>query len=133
MIIIITEEQNEKLTRRVKMMVEKLGLQQAIEMLGSNTNLIKHAYENNPLEFMDNFKDLETFKRPDYHDVLFYEKKDKTLMLQDDGYMEFWFDYKEIWYFFENIFNMEYEEIQDILSKWLQDTLNLKGYTPRFD
>ena len=55
--IIITEEQDEKLTRRVKMMVDKLGLDDAIKMFG-NINIIKHAYENNPLEFLNDFKNL---------------------------------------------------------------------------
>ncbi len=126
---IITEEQNEKLTRRVKMIVEKLGLQHAIEMLGGNTNIIKHAYENNPIEFMDNFKDLETVTNPN---VIIHKKKNKAFMLQEDEYMEFYFDYDEIWSFFDEVFDMEYEEIQRILSEWLEDTLNLKGYIPRF-
>ena len=129
--IIITEEQNEKLTQRVKMIVEKLGLQQAIEMLGGNANLIKRAYENNPLEFMDNFKDLETFKKTAYPKRIYYKKNGKELMLQDDEDKKFWFRYDEIWSFFEKVFDMEYEEIQDILSQWLEETLNLKGYAPR--
>jgi len=127
---IITEEQNEKLTRRVKMIVEKLGLQHAIEMLGGNTNLIKRAYENNPLEFMDKFKDLETFKKPAYPNRIYYIKNGKSLMVQEDELKEFWFHYNEIWYFFQKIFDMKYEEIQRILSQWLEETLNLKGYTP---
>jgi len=126
--IIITEEQNDKLTRRVKMMVEKLGLQESIKMLGGNTNIIKHAYENNPLEFMDNFEDLETIIKPSKPYIIYYKKNGKTLMVQDDERKEFWFDYTEIWYFFKMIFHMEYKEIQRILNKWLEE--NLKGYTP---
>ncbi len=126
--IIITEEQNDKLTQRVKMMVEKLGLQESIKMLGGNTNIIKHAYENNPLEFMDNFKDLETIIKPSKPYIIYYKKNGKTLMVQDDERKEFWFDYTEIWYFFKMIFHMEYKEIQRILNKWLGE--NLKGYTP---
>ena len=44
--IIITEEQDEKLNQRVKMMVEKLGLKDAIKMFGGNTNIIRHVYNN---------------------------------------------------------------------------------------
>jgi hypothetical protein len=128
--IIITEEQNDKLTQRVKLMIDKLGLLESIKMLGGNTNLIKRAYENNPLEFMDNFKDLDTFINPDEPNQIYYKKNGISLMLQDNKYMEFWFEYEEIWYFFQKIFDMKYEEIQRILSQWLEDTLNLKGYTP---
>jgi len=126
--IIITEEQNDNLTRRIKIMIEKLGLQESIKMLGGNTNIIKHAYENNPLEFMNNFEDLETIIKPSKPYIIYYKKNGKTLMVQDDERKEFWFDYTEIWYFFKMIFHMEYKEIQRILNKWLGE--NLKGYTP---
>ncbi len=126
--IIITEEQNDKLTRRVKMMINKLGLQESIKMLGGNTNIIKHAYENNPLEFMDNFKDLKGVINRDNPEYISYEKNDKVVMIQDDVDTALFFDYNEIWYFFNTIFNMENKEIQRILNKWLEE--NLKGYTP---
>ncbi len=126
--IIITEEQNDKLTQRVKLMIEKLGLEDTIKILGGNTNIIKHVYENNPLEFMDNFEDLETIIKPSKPYIIYYKKNGKTLMVQDDERKEFWFDYTEIWYFFKMIFHMEYKEIQRILNKWLEE--NLKGYTP---
>jgi len=128
--IIITEEQNDKLTQRVKLMIEKLGLEDTIKILGGNTNIIKHVYENNPLEFMDNFKDLESVINPDNPDYIMYKKNGKNLMIQDDEHKQFWFQYDEIWYFFYIVFDMEYEEIQRILSQWLEETLNLEGYTP---
>ncbi len=125
--IIITEEQNDKLTRRVKTLINKLGLRGAIKMLGGNTNIIKHAYENNPLEFMDNFKDLESEERSN---TISYRKNGKPIMLQNDETMVFWFSYDDIWSFYEDILNVEYEEIQRILRKWIKETLNLEGYIP---
>jgi hypothetical protein len=131
--LIITEEQNEKLTRRVKTIVDKLGVRDAIKMLGGNTNLIKRVYENNPLEFMDKFKDMESVLNPNLPTRFLYEKNGKIIMEQDILYKEVWVNYDEIWYFFENIFDMGYMEIQDILSQWLEENLNLKGYTPETD
>jgi hypothetical protein len=128
--IIITEEQNDKLTRKVKMMIEKLGLQESIKILGGNTKLIKLTYENNPLEFMDNFKDLKGVINRDNPEYISYKKNDKVVMIQDDVDTALFFDYNEIWYFFNKIFNMENKEIQRILSQWLEDTLNLEGYRP---
>ena len=43
----------------------------------------------------------------------------------------FWFDYGEIWLFFESFFSMEYEEIQRVLKIWLEEDFKLKGYTPK--
>ena len=125
---LITEEQNNKLTRKVKMMIEKLGLQESIKILGDNTNIIKYAYESNPLEFMDNFKDLEIETNPDFPYHISYVKNGKVVMIQDNKYEEFYFDYDEVWSFFVNVLDMEFEESEDILSEWLEDTLKLKGY-----
>jgi len=128
--IIITEEQNEKLTRRVKMMVEKLGLRESIKILGGNTNLIKRAYENNPLEFMDNFKDLESVINPDNPDYIMYKKNGKVVMDRSYSGKRFWFSYYDIWSFYEDVFKMGYNKTERILSQWLEETLKLKGYTP---
>ena len=126
--IIITEEQDEKLTRRVKMMVEKLGLDDAIKSLG--VNRIRHAYENNPSEFLDNFKVLEIVTHPDYPNSIFFKKNGKVVMEQDMKSKTFWFDYNNIWSFFEIVFDMESQEIQGVLNKWLEETFKLEGYTP---
>ena len=130
--IIITEQQDEKLTRRVKMMVEKLGLKDAIKMFGDNTNIIKHAYENNLLDYLNNFKDLEVVESEKYPNSIFFKKNGVVVMQQDMKYKRFWFDYDNIWSFFESFFGMKYQQIQGVLKQWLEETLNLEGYTPAF-
>ena len=130
--IIITEQQDEKLTRRVKMMVEKLGLEDAIKMFGDNTNIIKHAYENNLLDYLNNFKDLEVVESEKYPNSIFYKKNGVVVMELNKKTKICWFDYDNIWSFFDIVFDMEYQEIQGFLNKWLEDTFNLKGYTPEF-
>ena len=49
---------------------------------------------------------------------------------QDDKDKVVFIDYTRIWIFFESIFDMEYEQIQDILKIWLGETYNLSGYLP---
>ena len=125
--IIITEEQDEKLTRRVKMMVDKLGLKETIKSLGINR--IKHVYENNPLEFLNNFKDLEIVESPDYPNEILFVKNGKVLMVQDKKTKIFWIDYDNIWSFFDKVLGIEQREIKEILTKWLEDDFKVKGYT----
>ena len=48
----------------------------------------------------------------------------------DQKLINFWFDYDEIWSFFESFFGMEYQQIREVLSYWLEETLKLEGYTP---
>jgi hypothetical protein len=73
---------------------------------------------------------LEVIKHPDYPNSIFYRKNGKVVMEQRKENEIFWFDYKDIWSFFESFFGMEYQEIQDVLRYWLDEDFKLGGYTP---
>lgn len=75
---------------------------------------------------------LEIVKSEKYPNSIFFKKNGEVVMEQDKKNKDFLFDYDEIWSFFESFFGMEYQEIQEFLSYWLEETLKLKGYTPRF-
>ena len=81
----------------------------------------------------DNFSpdQLEIVKSPKYPNSIFYKKNGKIVMEQDLKNEEFYFDDYEIWSFFESFFGMEYSEIQQLMEVWLEETLNLEGYTPQ--
>jgi hypothetical protein len=84
----------------------------------------------------DNFSpdQLEIVKSPKYpDDSIFYRKNGQVVMEQDLKKKNFYFDYDEIWLFFESFFGMKYSEIEQLMEIWLEETLNLKGYTPKFD
>ena len=61
--IIITEEQNEQLNRKIKLAVEKLGLTQARELFGDN--IIRQTYINNPLSYLNQFNNLTPIEKDD--------------------------------------------------------------------
>ena len=61
---------------------------------------------------------------------IFFKKNGVVVMEQDMQSKIFWFDYDNIWSFFESFFGMKYQQIQQVLTKWLEETLNLEGYTP---
>ncbi len=73
---------------------------------------------------------LEIFKSEKYPDSIFFKKNGKVVMEQDKKSKYFWFHYDNIWSFFESFFGMEYKQIQEVLSYWLEKTLKLEGYTP---
>ena len=58
--------------------------------------------------------------------IVSYKKK---LAYQDDKNKEFWFDYDTIWSFLESMFSLKYKEVQSITKDWVDETLNLRGYT----
>jgi hypothetical protein len=59
-------------------------------------------------------------------------KNEKNLAFQNKKNKDFRFDYDLIWSFLESIFSLEYEELQAITKDWLDETLNLKGYTTSY-
>ena len=69
---------------------------------------------------------LEIVKSEKNPNSIFYKKNGKIVMMQDKKHKHFWFDYDEIWSFFESFFGMEYEQIQEVLRYWLEETFKLK-------
>ena len=130
--IIITEEQNEQLNRKIRLTVEKLGLDQSREMFGDE--LIKQAYIDNPLSFLDQFNNLTPIEKDDkiyYVDndnipIFFYFKQSE---LNKYGY--YYINNEKIWSFFYKIMWYDDNVVKTIIHKWLKkqyklSNLNLK-------
>ena len=58
---------------------------------------------------------LEIVKSKDYPNSVFFRKIGKVVMEQDKENKYFYFDYDEIWSFFESFFGMEDEQIREVL------------------
>jgi hypothetical protein len=59
-----------------------------------------------------------------------YSKKGnpEPIGYQNNGNKMFWFT-DDIWSFLTSMFSLEYEELMAISEDWLEESLNLKGYT----
>ena len=129
--IIITEQQNEKVNRKIRFAVEKLGLEQARELMGDE--LIKQGYIDNPSSFLNQFNNLRPIEKDDeiyYVDndnqpLFFYKKRQQELK---DGI--YWIDFKKIWMFFEIIIGYNRVDTQKIMAEWLGTTYNLWELMP---
>ena len=129
--IIITEQQNEKVNRKIRFAVEKLGLEQARELMGDE--LIKQGYIDNPSSYLDQFNDLRPVEKGDFvyyvdNDNLplfYYYKKEQELK---NG--RYYINYYRIWSFFSRVMGYNYTEVQEIMKEWLYTTYNLRGLTP---
>ena len=73
---------------------------------------------------------LEVVTSEGYPNSIFYRKNGKVVMEQNKKSKVFWFDYNEIYSFFESFFSMEFEEWQRIMKIWLEETFKLEGCTP---
>ena len=129
--IIITEQQNEKLNRKIRLAVEKLGLEQSLEMFGDE--IIKQTYIDNPSSFLNQYNNLKPVEEDDkifYVDTdnlpLFYYYKEE----QDSKNGEYWINYYRIWSFFSEVMGYNHTEIQEIMKEWLGTAYNLRELTP---
>jgi hypothetical protein len=71
---------------------------------------------------------LEIVTSKDYPNSVFFRKNGEVVMEQSKKTLIFWFDYIKIWSFFESVFGMEDEQIEELLVNWLEETFKLKGY-----
>ena len=130
--IIITEEQNEQLNKKIRLTVEKLGLEQSLNIFG--VELIKQAFIDKPSLFLNQFNNLKPVEKDDkiyYVDndnliLFYYRKKDQD---SKNGY--YFINYGRIWSFFEDVMGYSRTEIKEIMKEWLGTTYNLRGLTPQ--
>jgi hypothetical protein len=125
---IITEEQSEKLNHKIKSMIEKYGIEHTLTMF-DDKDIIRRAYGNNPSEYLNQFNDLSKLEK--YNKIFYMDKDGKPLMMYNLNSNLVYIHYDRVWLFFEKIFKLDYDDIEDILKKWLSDTFNLKYYIPK--
>ncbi len=94
----------------------------------AENKILKVAFKFMNSEFSPD--QLEIVMSEKYPNSIFFRKNGKVVMEQDKNFKDFYFDYDEIWSFFESLFSMKYQQIQDVMRYWLEETLKLKGYTP---
>ncbi len=129
---ILKEEINSQ-SERVKSIVNKYGIGQAIEMVVGGPDTIINAYQDNPESFLDQFNDLTPVEKDD---KIFYIDKDGLPLFyyfpdEKNGYV--YFNYDRIWMFFSDVIGLKYSEIQTIINNWLEVTYNISGLTPKVD
>ena len=127
---ILKEESDNPLNKKVRYAVENLGFDKAIKMFGGNLDVIKQAYQDNPLSFLDQFNNLtETVKG----EVLFYrDENGKPLFAyyNDDGRHIVNVDNDRIWEFFGKVLGYDWDEIQSLLKVWLSEVYGLDDVKP---
>jgi hypothetical protein len=125
--IIITEQQNEKLKKKIRLAVEKLGVEQSLEMFGKD--IIKQAFIGEPyliLSGYDKIKPIEsggqTLYLDDNKNVIFtYYTQDQE---ENKGY--YYFSFK-VYKLIEQIFGDDYNFNKQLILDWLKNTFNLEG------
>jgi hypothetical protein len=127
---VLKEESDNPLNKKIRHAVEDLGFDKAIKLFGGNLDIIKRAYQDNPLSFLDQFNNLTLVKKGE---VIYYvDENNKPLLAyyKDDGRHLVSVNNDRIWEFFGNVLGYDWDEIQSILNAWLNDTYDLSYATP---
>ena len=143
---ILTENNNQKIIDKLKgkfNFKDFEGIKDYLDALGYSKKEISEIFgewfkmetgvELTPSNWMNKKfspDQLEIVTSKKYPGSIFFIKDGFVVMEQDKKYQDFYFDYDEIWSFFESVFGMEYQQIEEVLSYWLEETLKLKDYTP---
>ena len=76
------------------------------------------------------YGDLTEYKTDEYPDSIFYMKGKKVYMIQDIKNGELWVEYYTIWQDLKMWFSLNYQDIQSVITKWVEETYNIRGLTP---
>ena len=122
---------NEKLKYKIRNAVDKLGLDQSLNLFGKD--ILKQTYIDNPESYLVQFNNLNPVDKGDY---IYYVDNDNLALFsyykkeQESKNGDYYINYYRIWSFFEDVMGYDYTEIQEIMKEWLGTTYNLRGLTP---
>ena len=120
----------ESLKQNLKQQVKEFGFKDTAELVGGAENLVKLGFNNNPMEFLHLFDDLDVVQSEEKQDwTLFRYKKHENLMIYDRKNEIVYINYYEIWSVLEDKFGLKYSETQELTKIWLDEVYNLKGVT----
>jgi hypothetical protein len=125
--MINTTKHNDK----IKSIIYKYGIVKSLDFIVNDKETIRQVYNNNLLEFLNQFNDLKTVEKSN---VIYYVDKDKLplfMYYQDKKNGNVYISYNRIWMFFSDVIGLKSEEIKGIMKNWLEETYNLRGLTPQ--
>jgi hypothetical protein len=83
------------------------------------------------MEFLkDNFDNLVGVIRDNKTFYMDSERKPLFYYYQGEENGVVWINYERIWSILEKDFGLSYNEIQELITRWLEGTYNLRGLTP---
>lgn len=116
---------NEKLKYKIRNAVDKLGLEQSLNLFGKD--IIKQAYIDKPESYLDNFKEITIVKDPIF--INYNDKRGKLvffLIIEKTSIMDEFIRVKpEIFDFFHSIIELDLDDTRKIINDWLKINFNL--------
>ena len=128
--IIITENQVDKIKSKIHEYVKKYGFEKSREIFGDKV-LFTIGFNNDPMEFLNMFNDLEIIRYEDPNWVLFLNKKRELIMTYNIINSLVYINYDIIWSVLNFYFKLTYHEVQELTEEWVSDKYNLINVNTR--
>jgi hypothetical protein len=126
--LIKTILKEESLKQDLRQSVKDFGWESTASMVGGTEELAKLAFNNDPMEFLNLFNDLDIVRSKERkYWTLFRYEKGNNIMVYDRKYKEVYVNTNEIWLLLTEGFNLNYHETEQLTQRWLSDTYKLKG------
>jgi hypothetical protein len=112
-----------------KKMVKEDGWELSRIRVGQK-NLLKLGFNNDPMEFLNMYNDLDIVQSEEQPDwTLFRYKPKENLMVYDRKNDHVFIDYDKIWSILRDNFGLNHDETQKLTKRWLDEVYNLRGIT----
>jgi hypothetical protein len=128
--IIITEEQSNTISDKLKYMIKQYGLVNASKYVGGLRNLGKLGFNDNPLEFLNLFNDMDVVQSEENHPwTLFIDENGNDIMVYNRESNHIHVGKRKIWSILGKLFGLDSFEIREVIKEWLDEVYNLKVVT----
>lgn len=105
-----------------------MGWKTASKSVGGPKNLAKLGFNNNPMEFLNLFNDLDVVQSEEAsYWVLYRYEKGNNLMIYDREDDDVSVSNDVIWLFLKEGFKVNLYKRQEVMGEWLDKVYNLKG------
>jgi len=115
----------EKLKYKIRSTVEMLGLDQSLNLFG--VDILKQVYIDNPESYLDNFKEITIVEDSVF--INYMDKRGKLVFfipIKKISLMDKFIRVKpEIFDFFLNIIDQDFDDTRKIINDWLKIKFNL--------
>ena len=120
----------ESLKQSLRQQVKDYGWRDTADMVNGPEELAKLAFNNDPMEFLHMFDDMDVVQSKSKKDWTLYRyEKGHNLMIYDRKNEYVYIDYSDIWSFLEDGFELNDSETEELTKRWVGEAYNLRGVT----
>ena len=121
----------ESLKHNLRQQVKDYGWKDTAEMVNGPEELAKLAFNNDPMEFLHMFDDMDVVQHEiNPNRTLFRYEKGHNLMVYDRKNGGVVISYSDIWSFLEDGFGLNDSEMVALTTRWVGEAYEIRGVTP---